>query len=91
MKGPGDLKVVDVHKSFAGNEVLRGVNLKVRSGTFTTILGPSGSGKTTLLRIIAGFERPDEGVVKVAEDVLDAPDHYVTPRTSTHWLRLAER
>jgi iron(III) transport system ATP-binding protein len=79
MRGPGDLKVVDVRKSFAGNEVLSGVNLMVRSGTFTTILGPSGSGKTTLLRIIAGFERPDDGVVKVGEDVLDAPDHYVAP------------
>jgi iron(III) transport system ATP-binding protein len=79
MKGPGDLKVVDVYKSFAGNDVLCGVNLKVRSGTFTTILGPSGSGKTTLLRIIAGFERPDGGVVKVGEDVLDAPTHYVAP------------
>lgn len=79
MRGPGDLMVVDVHKSFAGNDVLCGVNLKVRSGTFTTILGPSGSGKTTLLRIIAGFERPDKGVVKVAEEILDASDRYVAP------------
>ncbi|MFL5953854.1 MAG: ABC transporter ATP-binding protein [Gaiellaceae bacterium] len=39
------------------------VDLRVADGEFFTLLGPSGSGKTTTLRIIAGFERPDEGRV----------------------------
>ncbi len=38
------------------------------SGELVTILGPSGSGKTTLLKIIAGFELPDEGTVRLKGD-----------------------
>ena len=54
-----------VTKSFGGLAVLRGVDLVVPAGTFTAILGPSGSGKTTLLRIVAGFDRPDAGEVRL--------------------------
>ncbi len=42
-----------------------GVDLEIAEGEFFTMLGPSGSGKTTLLRMIAGFERPDEGTVEL--------------------------
>ncbi len=42
-----------------------GVDLEIVEGEFFTMLGPSGSGKTTLLRMIAGFERPDEGTVEL--------------------------
>ncbi|GAA1799475.1 ABC transporter ATP-binding protein [Planosporangium flavigriseum] len=55
------LRVRDLRKSFGGNEVLRGIDLDVRTGEFLTLLGPSGSGKTTLLRIIAGFESHTSG------------------------------
>ena len=41
------------------------VSLDVRRGEFFSLLGPSGSGKTTLLRLIAGFERPDQGEVRI--------------------------
>jgi putative spermidine/putrescine transport system ATP-binding protein len=43
-----------------------GVDLDVARGEFFTMLGPSGSGKTTTLRMIAGFERPDEGRIELA-------------------------
>ncbi len=46
-------------------EVLRSIDLMVRSGTTVTIIGPSGSGKTTLLNIIATIEMPDDGKVIV--------------------------
>jgi putative spermidine/putrescine transport system ATP-binding protein len=55
------LRVRSLRKSFGGNEVLRGIDLDVRTGEFLTLLGPSGSGKTTLLRIIAGFESHTSG------------------------------
>ena len=41
------------------------VDLAIERDEFFTMLGPSGSGKTTCLRMIAGFERPDEGAVEL--------------------------
>jgi ABC-type Fe3+/spermidine/putrescine transport system ATPase subunit len=54
-----------MRKSFADQEVLRGIDIDVHDGEFLTLLGPSGSGKTTLLRIIAGFESPDSGAMQL--------------------------
>ncbi len=52
------------------------VDLEIRPEEFFTFLGPSGSGKTTCLRMIAGFERPDEGRVELAgRDVTDLPPY----------------
>jgi ABC-type Fe3+/spermidine/putrescine transport system ATPase subunit len=59
------LHVRSIRKSFGNQEVLRGIDLDVQRGEFLTLLGPSGSGKTTLLRIIAGFESPDSGEMKL--------------------------
>lgn len=65
------LSISGVVKAFGGLPVLSGVDLEVPEGSFTAILGPSGSGKTTLLRIIAGFERPDAGEVRLGDDLVD--------------------
>ena len=52
------------------------VDLDIREDEFFTLLGPSVSGKTTCLRMIAGFERPDEGRVELAgRDVTDLPPY----------------
>ena len=52
------------------------VDLDIHEDEFFTLLGPSGSGKTTCLRMIAGFERPDEGRVELAgRDVTDLPPY----------------
>jgi iron(III) transport system ATP-binding protein len=66
-----DLQISDVTKSFGPQRVLRGVDLAVPHGSFTAILGASGSGKTTLLRIVAGFERPDGGKVRLGGEVVE--------------------
>ena len=53
-----------------------GVDLEIARGEFFTLLGPSGSGKTTTLRMIAGFERPDEGTVELrGRDVSRLPPY----------------
>lgn len=50
-------------KRFDEETILKSLDLTVKDGEFVTLLGPSGCGKTTTLRIIAGFEKPDEGEV----------------------------
>ncbi|MFJ2830876.1 amino acid ABC transporter ATP-binding protein [Streptomyces sp. NPDC087263] len=57
--------VKSVHKSFGSLEVLKGVDLEVRTGEVTVILGPSGSGKSTLLRTINHLEKVDQGWISV--------------------------
>jgi putative spermidine/putrescine transport system ATP-binding protein len=59
------LELQQLHKRFGEVIALHSLNLSVRSGEFVSFLGPSGCGKTTALRIIAGFERQDDGQVLV--------------------------
>ncbi|QNP67263.1 amino acid ABC transporter ATP-binding protein [Streptomyces genisteinicus] len=59
------VEVRSVHKSFGSLEVLRGIDLDVRTGEVTVVLGPSGSGKSTLLRTINHLEKVDRGWVSV--------------------------
>ena len=53
------------------------VDLVVPAGAFASVLGPSGSGKTTLLRCVAGFERPDAGVITLRDRELVSPTTFV--------------
>lgn len=57
------LEIRNIKKSFDGQEILKGVDIRVEKGDVVTILGPSGSGKTTLLRCINFLEKPDEGTM----------------------------
>jgi len=47
-------------------EVLRDITLTIPSGDFTALMGPSGSGKSTLLNLIAGIDKPDSGLLRIA-------------------------
>jgi spermidine/putrescine ABC transporter ATP-binding subunit len=60
-----DLRVEGLEKRFGDVAALDGVSLDIASGELLTILGPSGSGKTTLLKVVAGFEKPDAGSVRI--------------------------
>jgi L-cystine transport system ATP-binding protein len=57
------LEIRDLHKSFSGNKILKGVDLSVEKGEVITVLGPSGSGKTTMLRCINFLERAEKGEI----------------------------
>jgi iron(III) transport system ATP-binding protein len=74
-----DLSVSDIEKSFDRTRVINGVNLNVPSGSITAILGPSGCGKTTLLRLIAGFDRPDAGRIRLGQQTLYEHGHSLPP------------
>ncbi len=72
----GDLRVEDVHKSFARDgerlEVLKGVSFQIASGELVAIVGPSGVGKSTLLHLLGALERPSSGEIWYGEAPLSA-------------------
>jgi phospholipid/cholesterol/gamma-HCH transport system ATP-binding protein len=59
------IEIIDLHKSFGNNYVLRGVNLTINAGEALAIIGRSGCGKSVLLKHIVGLLLPDSGTVKV--------------------------
>lgn len=66
------IELIDVHKSFGDNHVLKGVNLKINRGESVVVIGGSGSGKSVLLKHIIGLLMPDKGTVMV--DGLELPE-----------------
>ncbi len=90
----------DIVKRFGDFTALDRVSVDVPTGTLTALLGPSGSGKSTLLRVIAGLERPDEGVIHLdGDDVTRLPpqargvgfvfQHYAAFKHMTVWDNVA--
>ena len=68
--------VETVTKRFGGLVAVNDVSFDVARGEFVSLLGPSGCGKSTMLRMIAGFEKPDEGRIVIDDvDVADVPAH----------------
>ncbi|KRQ01245.1 Fe3+/spermidine/putrescine ABC transporter ATP-binding protein [Bradyrhizobium manausense] len=57
------VEFIDVEKNYGNFHAVRRLNLSIGRGEFLTFLGPSGSGKTTTLNMLAGFERPSQGVI----------------------------
>lgn len=71
--------ISDLTKSFGDVQVLKGINEVFEDGEFVTLLGPSGCGKTTLLRMIAGFEKPTSGEIRIDDHVVNSNDKFVAP------------
>ena len=65
-----ELICAGLSKSFGATKVLRDIDAKIASGEFVALLGPSGCGKTTLLRLVAGFEQPDAGTIRLGDRLL---------------------
>jgi len=64
------IDIVNLKKSFPGQEVLQGLNLSIVANKITAIVGRSGCGKSVLLKLIIGLLKPDAGEVRVNGDVL---------------------
>ena len=71
-----DVELVGVTKRFGALVAVDRLDLEIRHGEFLSLLGPSGCGKTTTLRLVAGFERPDEGAIRIdGADVARLPPY----------------
>jgi putrescine transport system ATP-binding protein len=73
------LEIIAASKRFAATEAVDQVSLSVEQGEFFALLGPSGCGKTTLLRLIAGFETPDSGSIRIDGVEMGAVPPYARP------------
>jgi putrescine transport system ATP-binding protein len=70
------VRLDSVAKRFGALTAVDGVSLAIGQGEFFALLGPSGCGKTTLLRMLAGFETPSEGRIRLGdEDITQVPPH----------------
>jgi spermidine/putrescine transport system ATP-binding protein len=71
---PHDLECIGVSKNYGSVQAVRDVSFEIPNGCFFSILGPSGCGKTTLMRMIAGFEEPGAGDIRIkGRSVLNTP------------------
>mgnify|MGYP002780806881 FL=1 len=61
----GYLDILNLEKSFGANRVVKDFTLPIEKGEFVSLLGPSGCGKTTCLRMVAGFESPSAGAIRL--------------------------
>jgi spermidine/putrescine transport system ATP-binding protein len=76
MPTAGEVELRNVTKRFGSVVAVDDINLLVKAGEFLSLLGPSGCGKTTTLRMLAGFEQPDSGVIRISgRDVLGVPPY----------------
>jgi len=71
------LELQQLDHAYGNHKVVDGLSLELAPGKIGCLLGPSGCGKTTVLRCIAGFERPDRGVIRVGGEQVSGPGLHV--------------
>lgn len=88
------VRIRDLHKSFDGHPVLRGLTLDIPRGQKLVIIGTSGSGKSTLLRLLMTLDEPDRGTIEVAGEsmwtMFDATGNSV-PADEAHLHKVRRR
>ncbi|MFM7890610.1 MAG: ABC transporter ATP-binding protein, partial [Actinomycetota bacterium] len=72
----GSVELVDVTKRYGDVVAVDKINLEIHPGEFLSLLGPSGCGKTTTLRMLAGFEQPDEGFIRISGEYVQGVPPY---------------
>ena len=73
------IRARSVTKSYGSEVVLSDFNLDIWNGSIVGILGISGSGKTTALRLLAGFDKPDSGIIEMRDRVISSQDTFLPP------------
>lgn len=68
------IELANIHKSFSGNEVLKGIDLTIEKGEIVVIIGSSGTGKSTLLRCVNFLEKAEQGKIKIDDVQVDVSD-----------------
>lgn len=74
--GKNIVEITGVNKIYGTNHVVKDLNLTVEEGEFLTLLGSSGCGKTTTLRMVAGFEEPTTGSIRVEGEPIENKEPY---------------
>lgn len=73
---PGDLRLTGLSKRYGATLAVDGIDLVAAQGRYVTLLGPSGCGKTSTLRMVAGFEHPSDGTIRLGgTDLTDLRPH----------------
>nr|WP_224747063.1 LPS export ABC transporter ATP-binding protein [Pelovirga terrestris] len=80
------MRATDLHKSYAGREVVAGVDLAVSSGEVIGLLGPNGAGKTTSFYMVVGLATPDQGQIFLDQTELTAMPMYQRARAGISYL-----
>ena len=80
------LKITNLNHCYKNGKSIKNINLDVYPSEVVCILGPSGCGKTTLLRLIAGFEEPTGGEIKIGKEVVFGDKYVPTEKRSIGML-----
>jgi lipopolysaccharide export system ATP-binding protein len=80
------LNARDIRKSYGERQVVKGVSLEVSSGEIVGLLGPNGAGKTTTFYSLAGFIRPESGVIAIDDQDVTALPMYARARRGLGFL-----
>ena len=73
------IRARSVAKSYGSEKVLSDFNLDIWNASIVGILGISGSGKTTALRLLAGFDKPDSGIIEMRDKVISSEETFLPP------------
>jgi ABC-type Fe3+/spermidine/putrescine transport system ATPase subunit len=88
-----EVELQGISKWFGKVQAVRNISLQIRKGEFFFLLGPSGCGKTTTLRMVAGFEQPDQGEIRIRDQVVNniPPEKRNTGMVFQNWALFPHR